>query len=198
MSKNIEIEYKLLLSYEQYLKINQQYHNITSYEQINYYFDTYDHVLKNKRYMLRVRVKANQYEFTLKKQNRSKIGIDEYNEIINHRIFLDLINHRRVKSEILDLLENEGISIKNLHQQYHLKTIRKDIPYHNGIISLDLNEYLDQTDYEIEYEVNDSKQAIEFFNEFLKPYGLVYEYNCAGKRHRLYNALEHHHISNLK
>lgn len=190
MSKNIEIEYKLLLTKQQYLSIYNDYNKIKHYEQINYYFDTYDHILKNKRYMLRVRVKNNNYEFTLKKQNFSQIGIDEYNEPIDHQAFLDLINHRRIKSEILDMLETEGITIHQLHQQYHLKTIRTDIPYYNGTLSLDANEYLGKEDFEIEYEVSNPDQAIQHFNQFLSTYNLIYEHNCAGKRHRLFNELE--------
>lgn len=188
MSKNLEIEYKLLINEKQYNQIINDYKNFKSYTQINYYFDTFDFILQKKRYMLRVREKNGEYEFTLKKQGTSVIGIDEYNEPISLDIFKQLCNQTRIESQILDLLESEGITINQLFQQYHLETIRTDIPYLNGILSLDKNNYLNLTDYEIEYEVTDPTNAIDNFNQFLKNYNLKYIKNCFGKRHRLFNA----------
>ncbi len=186
MNKSLEIEYKLLITKKQYETIINNYPSHSSYVQINYYFDTFNESLRKKRYMLRIRKKDHTYEFTLKKRGESIIGVDEYNEIVDDNFFQNLKNHRHVDSQILDMLSREGICIDDLQLQHQLKTTRLDIPYANGVISIDKNEYLDTVDYEIEYEVSTSKGAISIFNKFLAPYHLTYISNCAGKRHRLY------------
>ena len=59
----------------------------------------------------------------------------------------------------------------------------------NGLLSLDKSEYLGVTDYEIEYEVTKTENAIEDFNAFLKTADVKYVQNCKGKRHRLCDVL---------
>ena len=186
MEKNIEIEYKLLLTKKQYEAIRNEFHQMP-YEQTNYYFDTKDEYLRKKRITLRVRHKNGQYEFTMKRFEIK--GVEEYNEIISQQDFEALCHQKAIPSQILELLKEENLTIQDLTEQYALKTTRIDEPYKNGTLSLDLSEYVGQVDYELEYEVTSTENAIEDFNQFLEKYGLVYTENCKGKRHRLYDAL---------
>ena len=62
MEKNIEIEFKTLLTKEQYEQMKQLFTEITPYSQINHYFDTNNQDLYRKREMLRVRFKNNKYD----------------------------------------------------------------------------------------------------------------------------------------
>lgn len=186
MDKNIEIEYKLLISKEKYEEIKVHLHG-SSYEQTNFYFDTKDEQLRQKRIMLRVRLKDGQYEFTLKRFENNQL--DEYNEEITEECFNKLSNQEKVNCQILTLLEEYNITGADLIQIYSLKTTRIDSPYINGTLSLDLSEYLGTTDYELEYEVTSADNAVENFNNFLKKFGLKYTTNCKGKRHRLCDVL---------
>lgn len=188
MEKNIEIEYKILLTKDQYLEIDSHFTSI-AYQQTNFYFDTLDEKLRKLRITLRARLKKEHYEFTLKRFGQ--IGVDEYNEKISHEDFNRLCSHQSISSSILDILiEDYQISIEDLFQIYSLTTKRKDMPYKVGILSLDVSQYLGIEDYELEYEVSTTQNAIEYFNDFLRPFHLEYHTNCKGKRHRLCDAIE--------
>lgn len=186
MEKNIEIEFKALLTKEEYLKA-QSYFEDKGYSQTNYYFDTHNEKLRSLRITLRVRLKNNEYEFTLKRNG--KIGLDEYNEKISQEDFNRLVSHQPIESGILELLNEYDISLADLHQIYSLTTYRQDMYYHGGILSLDKSQYLNHEDYEIEYEVIDPTHAIKYFNLFLSQLGITYVKNCKGKRHRLCDVL---------
>ncbi len=186
MNKNIEIEYKLLLKKEEY-EILKPLFKTQGYEQTNYYFDTKDEKLRKARVTLRVRLKDGQYEFTLKRSGT--IGIDEFNENISKNDFECLTHGKEIKSEILTLLKDYQVSVYELCQIYSLKTYRQDLSYKNGLLSLDKSEYLGVTDYEIEYEVTNTKNAINDFNDFLSVANVKYVRNCKGKRHRLCDVL---------
>ena len=83
MSENLEIEYKNLVTEEEFSKI-QQHFNIDDSDfsmQENDYFDTNDFALKQQGSALRVRKKSGTFEFTLKEPR--KIGLLETNEFIS-------------------------------------------------------------------------------------------------------------------
>lgn len=186
MNKNIEIEYKLLLTKEQYDILKPLFKG-PAYQQTNYYFDTKEEKLRLARITLRVRLKDDHYEFTLKRSGA--VGLDEFNENISKEDFQHLIHNEEIDSEILELLKEYHITLKDLCQIYTLQTYRYDLPYKNGLLSLDKSEYLGVTDYEIEYEVTKTENAIEDFNAFLKTADVKYVQNCKGKRHRLCDVL---------
>lgn len=190
MNKNIEIEYKILINKKQYEQMKLLFKN-KPYQQINYYFDTKDEFLRKQRITLRTRFKDNKYEFTLKRFG--DIGLDEYNENITKEDFINLTKQIPIKSQILELLKKDyDLDLTDLCQIYTLKTTRIDKPYMNGVLSLDLSEYMNVIDYELEYEVISTENAVENFNAFLKPFHLQYTTNCKGKRHRLCDALYGH------
>lgn len=189
MEKNIEIEFKLLLSLEDYNRLLPLFKDVIPYTQTNYYFDTKNHYLRSIRNTLRVRYKNDKYEFTLKRQGIN--GLDEYNEAITKQQFEALQKQERIESQILDILQQEEhITIDMLYPNYSLTTKRYDLPYLGGLMSLDHSKYLGVEDYELEYEVPDYHKGLQIFKEFLKPYGLTYTTNCHGKRHRIFDELE--------
>ena len=76
--QQIEIEYKILLTKDIFTQILNDYQNQIHHEyiQINDYFT--HPLLQQKKYMLRIRTKNNQYELTLKRQQLLKV----YNRLI--------------------------------------------------------------------------------------------------------------------
>lgn len=72
-----------------------------------------------------------------------------------------IFNHQDISNEIFDLLKEEKIYIKDLQCGDYLTTIRHDILLLDGMLSLDENEYNHHHDYEIEFEVNDSKKDLK-------------------------------------
>ena len=82
MATNNEIEFKQILNEDVYHQIrNTYFENDKPFTQTNYYIDTNDFKLKKHQSALRIRVKDNQYEMTLKVP--AKVGLTEYNHAIN-------------------------------------------------------------------------------------------------------------------
>ena len=187
MNEQIEIEYKILLTQNIYNQILTDYQDkITKkYKQTNHYL--IHPILSQKKYMLRIREKNNQYELTLKRpinNHRLETNIDIDKETV-HKI----LNHQPVSNEIIDILKEEGINPLELENQFSLTTLRHDIILEHGILSLDENHYLDIIDYELEYEVNNEKEGFQHFLQIIEPYHLFYQYNCESKIKRLLSHL---------
>ena len=181
--EHLEIEFKMLLDESLFHQILKDYkEKITdSYQQTNYYL--FHPELEKRKYSLRIREKKGNYELTLKRP--AKEGLKELNLDINQEIKEMIFNHQEISNEIFDLLKEEKIYIKDLQCGDYLTTIRHDILLPDGMLSLDENEYNHHHDYEMEFEVNDSKKGLETFKEIIKPYHLHYTSNCPSKIKRL-------------
>ena len=78
MATNNEIEFKQLLSKDHYQAIYDTYFLDTKpFSQTNYYIDTPNFDLKSHHSALRIRIKDDTYEMTLKVP--AEIGLMEYN-----------------------------------------------------------------------------------------------------------------------
>lgn len=188
MNEGMEIEYKILLNEDLYNQISEDYkpYLIKKYKQTNYYLT--HPLLSEKYYMLRIREKDDFFELTLKRPvNNHRL---ETNITINEELKNKILNHEIVHNEIFDLLEKEGIPQSELENKYSLTTIRSDHKLAYGILSLDYNEYLGITDYELEYEVNDEEKGFNHFLEIIEPYHLSYTSNCDSKITRVFNQLK--------
>lgn len=188
--EQIEIEYKILLTQDIFLQILKDYQDCieTDYIQVNDYFS--HPLLTANKMMLRIRKKNNQYELTLKRPYQ------------NHRIETnipltkeekDLFYQHQLRNEITDILEQAGISPNELEHLFSLTTHRYDIRLPEGILSLDENTYLQQQDFELEFEVYDEKKGFDQFLKIIEPYHLQYQHNCLSKVVRAFRAYENSH-----
>lgn len=185
--EQIEIEYKILLTEDTFYQILKDYHNQIQHDyiQINDYFT--HPILQQKKYMLRIREKNNQYEMTLKRpihQHRLETNI-----ILTSQQKEDFYNNRTLHNEITDILIHENIPIAELQQQFSLTTHRYDIPLHEGMLSLDINTYFNKKDFELEFEVFHEKEGYQKFLEIIKPYQLHYTKNCHSKIKRVLDSI---------
>lgn len=187
MNTNLEIEFKCLITKEQYESIKQDYFvAVDPIVQTNEYFVDSHHLLADNRYSLRVRHLANTYEFTLKKpQGFAKL---ELNEMLSEKTYQDLIDHRSFPSFILTELEAIGVQLTDLSIYTALTTTRYQKPYLDGELFLDFSQYSGVVDYEIEYEASEQTQGKEDFINLLSHYGINYLGNCPGKLTRAFNA----------
>ena len=115
MATNNEIEFKQILNENVYHQIrNTYFENDKPFTQTNYYIDTNDFKLKKHQSALRIRVKDNQYEMTLKVP--AKVGLTEYNHAINISPKIDTtISLSQLPEDIRILLKiNLAFPIKNL------------------------------------------------------------------------------------
>lgn len=185
--QHIEIEYKMLLSYELFQQILKDYRPFVQkdYQQTN---DYWTHpILSQKHYMLRIRHKNGHDELTLKRpyqNHRLETNIQLTSQ--EKELFL---NHQ-LHNEITDILENEGIAIKELRHQFSLTTHRYDIPFQEGLLSLDENTYFCHQDYELEFEITDEKKGYQKFLDIITPYHLHYTHNCSSKVVRAMQAFQ--------
>ncbi len=183
MNEQIEIEYKILIEKDIFSQILEDYkENINNhYIQTNYYFT--HPLFFQKKYMLRIREKNNTYELTLKRPHKGQRL--ETNINLTKEEADKFFNHEYIDNEIINILNDNGILLSDLLQQFSLKTERYDIHLDYGILSLDYNEYNGLEDYEIEYEVYDPIKGLEHFKDIIKPYNLEYTKNAKSKIQRV-------------
>ena len=168
MSQEIEIEFKNLLTYHEFVRLTDEF-GISQNdfkEQTNYYFDSLDFKLKQHKSALRVRIKSETYTLTLKQQYDQHIL--ETHQVITKDIFTEMIEGQPLPSgevaEAIKKLDIDGTEITFLGE---LMTLRVELPYKDGLLVLDENHYLGKIDYEIEYESADYKVGLKSFDELL-------------------------------
>ncbi|WP_141432787.1 CYTH domain-containing protein [Bacillus sp. 03113] len=167
-SQNIEIEFKNMLTKDEYRKLINTFELEESAKksQENHYFDTKDFLLKSKGCALRIRHKHGSYEMTLKQPYEENLL--ETNQQLTTAEAEEMIRTGRLlNGKIKKYIEEMNIHPSHLIYFGSLKTDRIEISYKDGILVFDHSFYLNQEDYELEYEVNDRKKGAEIFKELL-------------------------------
>ncbi|CAM4058466.1 CYTH domain-containing protein [Lederbergia lenta] len=164
MTKNIEIEFKNIVSETDFHLITQtfQIKNDQFFTQTNHYFDTSDFSLKQAGAALRVRELPLSFEFTLKMP--AKIGLLEVNQnLSNEEASLLRTSSQIPNGEVMIELIKMNINMEDIQYFGSLTTNRAEIKYKDGLLVFDHSFYLNKEDFEIEYEVADwSKGKINF------------------------------------
>lgn len=175
MSTNNEIEFKQLLSKANYQDIYDKYFlGEKAFSQTNYYIDTLNFDLKSHQSALRIRVKNNAYEMTLKVP--AEIGLLEYNFETNIEPKLNKqIESQDLPEDILDQLLNMGIDIDSLIILGDLTTERIEKEIDGNLLVLDKNRYLAFEDFELEYEVDDYNEGLIQFKSILNQFNIKHE-----------------------
>lgn len=175
MSTNNEIEFKQLLSKANYQDIYDKYFlDEKAFSQTNYYIDTLNFDLKSHQSVLRIRVKNNAYEMTLKVP--AEIGLLEYNFETNIEPKLNKqIESQDLPEDILDQLLNMGIDIDSLIILGDLTTERIEKEIDGNLLVLDKNRYLGFEDFELEYEVDDYNEGLIQFKSILNQFNIKHE-----------------------
>ena len=146
-----EFEKKLLLTKKDYELLLARFGCERTIKQINSYFDTEDLAMNRENVTCRIRSKDGKYEGRMK---RHAPNGDQSTEI---------------KIKIYDGLRHNTFTDMGLKLQGSLTTERHVIQRCDGIEAvLDKNEYLDETDYEleVEYSPNQEKEAKALFDLF--------------------------------
>lgn len=172
---NLEIEYKTLLTKDEFRRLEMQFQSIKPITQTNYYFDSKDFVLKSNRLSLRIRTLADRAELTLKipeavgnREYNHPLPLDEAKDYIKKQIIPD--------SYIKDLLKNRGLPLNEIGVLGHLTTVRRECQTPIGLMALDYNQYAHIKDYELELEVEDAQQGQADFDAFLEKNNIIFKY----------------------
>lgn len=186
MATNNEIEFKQLLTENQYNVIHKTYFNeIEPFKQTNFYIDTPDFDLKDHKSALRIRVKDDYLEMTLKIP--AEVGLTEYN--FETHIVPELnkpIPEQSLPSEILEQLTKMDIDLTELIILGSLKTERLEKEINGNLLVLDKSTYLDFEDFELEYEVEDYDEGLSQFKSILEKFDMKHEIP-ANKVQRFFN-----------
>ncbi len=166
MNKNKEIEFKTFISKENYDMLLEEFNLANNiFPQTNFYFDTEDSKLMNEYTVLRIRQKGNNFKLT--KKTRSKIGADETHIFITKDKAKDMLKHG-FNADIIGI----PYEVKKVAE---LTTYRASCPYKDGTLFFDRSEYYGKVDFEIEYEVDEVKQGLKDFKEFLNYYNIEFK-----------------------
>lgn len=186
--KELEIEFKNLLSEADYNMLYEAYFKDSDViRQTNYYIDTESLSLRKNTLLLRVRSKNGAQEMTLKVPNAR--GVMEFHGEID----IDLAEGVKVDAGdipeiILDELAAHQIDVTDVYIFGALTTYRREVPYQDGILTLDKNEFLDAVDHELEYEVADYDRGETHFFNLLEEFDIIRQTEMT-KSERFYNRL---------
>lgn len=169
---NKEIEFKNLLTLEEYNKIYDHY-NLSKAREItneNYYYDTKDNTLKKNNVALRIRKNELLEEMTLKiKKDKGNIEINEKFEITTPKKLLTLSD---MPKNIKTYIEKNALG-KDFYLTQKIITKRKELQISEGLIVLDKTYFLnDVVDYELEFEVCDYEKGKNYFYSLLDKLGI--------------------------
>lgn len=175
MTQEIEIEFKNLLTKQQYEQLLQAFHINTNtiHRQINHYFDTPTQTLKNlQSEILRIRQISHYYECTLKEKNAEHAHLETTDELTAEQAQKMLNGKGFYAQEVAKRLALHNVPLEQLDVFGSLTTDRVEIPYKEGLLVFDHSYYLQCDDYEVEYETNDAIKGKAIFEEFLQLYGI--------------------------
>jgi uncharacterized protein YjbK len=128
------------------------------FSQTNFYFDTSSlDLLRQSNMVLRIRLIPPHYQATL------KVPHPDHLVEINYSLdYFDQMNFPFHQTpDIVHQLRQHSFDPATIHRQGTLVTKRAQIPYLNGELFLDISQYDNQEDYEVEYEVTSSLQEAE-------------------------------------
>ncbi|MBS8263111.1 CYTH domain-containing protein [Mesobacillus boroniphilus] len=169
MSQNIEIEFKNMLTEEEfhflekYFKIEPEQFK----KQINHYFDTNSFTLKDHGSALRIREKESQFEMTLKQP--AELGLLETNQMITTSQTEEALSTGKLpEGEVKDAVGSLIEDTEPLQYFGSLTTVRAEVEYKEGLLVLDHSYYLNAEDYELEYEVTNESAGYKVFTKLLE------------------------------
>lgn len=172
---SLEIEYKTLLTKDEYNRLEMQMQSVKPVTQTNYYIDSPDFIMKANRISLRIRTLPNRAELTLKIPR--EVGNDEYNFPLELEEARSLTKDFHLPDGLIkDLIKQRQIPLEELSVIGHLTTIRRECETPIGLLALDYNQYAHIKDYELELEVPEAEQGKKDFDDFLAKNNIDFKY----------------------
>lgn len=191
MSQEIEIEFKQRIDESTFDKLLHHFEDRRTplFTQVNHYFETDGYMLKSYHSALRVREKDQKFVLTLKQPYGQ--GLLETHQSLSMNDFAHLKNTGQlpdgdVKNQIESLTGADAFPLVYFGS---LTTKRSEIQLPEGLLVLDRSNYLQQTDYEMEFESQSFDEGEAFFDYLVKHFDLKREIPD-NKIRRFFKALE--------
>ena len=191
MAQQIEIEFKNLLTKQQYEVLLNAFSIEDSqiHRQINHYFDTPTQHLKNLSSGLRIRIMETEIECTLKEKSAEHQHL-ETTDIMNEKQAEAMLNGKGIEApSVTQRLNTLQVPMQLLSCFGTLTTDRVEIPYKGGLLVFDHSFYLHCDDYEVEYETTDELDGQSVFEQFLQQFNIEKQ-KTPKKIARFMNALQ--------
>jgi uncharacterized protein YjbK len=173
MTKELEIEFKNMLTQKEYERLLAHFGRSReeAKTQQNFYFDTADFQLKQRKCALRIRRKGDAYECTLK--TPAPEGNYEITDRLSAEVAEAMIQGRSFQSpEVQTALQQLGVEPAKLQPIGKLTTHRTELEIDGGLLVLDHSEYGDTEDFEAEFEVAEAAAGKARFLGLLKSQGI--------------------------
>lgn len=172
MKQELEIEYKLLLTNDEYnLLLNNLPFPQQAISQTNYYFETEDFLLKENNCALRIREKNKTYTLTLKQPNEEGI-LESHKTITKHDAKQLMAGNIMDNNAIIKILEMLNIPRSKLNYYGHLTTERYQFEQNKIIYVLDKSYYNDRNDFELEIESPTKESGEQAFQSLLNKFNI--------------------------
>lgn len=172
MSTGTEVEFRTLLTKEEYTKLMNMFNSKRSDVQTNHYFDTSRFSMKAADASLRVRERT-ELELTLKKkkgytiqQFTQPITVEEFAAIKETGV----LPQGEIANEIPSIIGSQKVN-----NFMSLTTNRVYMPYSNGILFIDKSSYLGVSDFELVYEAKNYHSGKQEFVAIINEFGIKYK-----------------------
>lgn len=173
MTQEIEIEYKNLLTEDEFSLLLSILPFSKEYQvQNNYYFETNHFALRDKLSALRIREKNGNYQLTLKEPHPK--GLLETHDFLTEKEAFSWLHGNIIeKKHVFKQLKNLGISYDELLYFGKLTTERREIKDQNVIFVLDKSTYNGKVDYEFELEAPSKDIGQKIFEDLLAKHNIA-------------------------
>ncbi|MDD6385230.1 MAG: CYTH domain-containing protein [Streptococcus hyointestinalis] len=172
---HLEIEFKTMLTKDEFNRLKAQFSHVAPVTQTNYYFDTENFDMKAHRMSLRIRTISNAAELTLKIPK--DVGNWEYNIALPIDEAKEMIKTGKLpENDITKRIKDQGVDPSALAVFGYLTTTRRECQTAIGLMALDDNQYAGIRDYELELEVLDAKKGKDDFDHFLAEQSINFKY----------------------
>lgn len=189
MPKQLEIEFKNLLTEDEFHRLVHRFHIHESdfFSHKNHYFDTSSFLLKEKRMALRIRETKDHFELTLKQPHEK--GLLETTQTLKPEEATIMLTSGEIPDgEVKSVLIQSTVPLTEMKCFGTLTTSRAEIQYKDGTLVLDKSWYLNNQDFELEYEVEHYETGKENFLSLLQEYDIPVR-KAENKVKRFYRAL---------
>lgn len=167
--REIEIEFKNLLTKDQYDALYKKY-NLNNSEEIinkNFYYDNADESFKNIGAALRIRYTNKKIEMTLKIKGETQNV--EINVPLDERYPKEPTVLPILPNEIISELERMNVKIKTPILIQKIETLRHEVTLKAGLLVFDKTTFInDIVDYELEFETKDYESGLAAFEKLLE------------------------------
>ncbi|PMC48017.1 adenylate cyclase [Streptococcus sp. UMB1385] len=167
--REIEIEFKNLLTENQYDALYEKYDLSNSEEIINknFYYDDTDESFKKIGAALRIRYTNKKTEITLKIKGDTQNV--EINVPLDERYPKEPTVLPILPNEIISELERMNVKIKTPMLIQKIETLRHEVTLEEGLLVLDKTTFInDIVDYELEFETKDYESGLAAFEKLLE------------------------------